>query len=126
MREFLLKCFNDAAPNTQTVLVDLWEKQIVPEHYVQWSIHQSHNQPWWSKMKPQLHINTIVQICKDDSTLGENTLGNLGSVIDFQLVKLQDISDINSQFDLGDNPQIQQLALAIIKKHTVDDVLNLK
>ena len=77
-------------------------------------------------MKPQLHINTIVQICKDDSTLGENTLGNLGSVIDFQLVKLQDISDINSQFDLGDNPQIQQLALAIVKKHTVEDVLNLK
>ena len=66
-------------------------------------------------MKPQLHINTIVQIVKDDFSLSENMLANLGAVIDFQVVKLTDINDVTSRYELGDNPQIQQLALAVIK-----------
>ena len=49
-------------------------------------------------MKPQLHINTIVQIVKDDFSLSENMLANLGAVIDFQVVKLTDINDVTSRF----------------------------
>lgn len=50
----------------------------------------------------------------NDPNMNENALANLGNVIDSQLLKLSDISLIQDQFHLGDNPQIQQLALAVI------------